>query len=301
MNKGVVIWILCILLFISGTIPVTIDVYEKVSQKVPHDKVVQSIDLVFENVTTTQLVSRATPYNARGYRTYGPDNYTLYKEINVSVPYFRYGFGKPKEPQPADLKEGKWKFTFNSDNCTTSFRLYNPNYVPIEVLVNFTVIQENKKFWEGLRHLPFTQNATIEARQYTKALAQENLREASLDEDDLEQYFGRGFCRIDPDSFVFTFQNSSFIRIATEKDYERLEHGGERFYEFNYVGTRYMLEKENVTITEQIPHTVIVNKTVIEYRTIDRIVKREARMPLYFALFALAQSVAVKKEGLNTH
>lgn len=300
MNKGVVFWIVAVLLFVVGTIPINFEVYTKVSQKLPYEKVVQSIEIYFENVTSSKLVSKATPYNAEGYREYGNTSYALYREVNVSVPYFRYGYGKPKNPEIVDVNNGKWTFTFLEDNCTTSFRLFNPNYVPIYVLVNYTVLQENKKFWVGTRGVPSFENVTIEARQYSLPIIHNTRREHGYDEKDYEEYFGRGFCSIDTESFKFDFQNSTFIISKQETDYEKLEQQGEKYYEFNYIGVKYVVEKENVTVQEKIPHTYLANKTVIEYRTVDRIIKKQQRLPIYFALFAIYDSYKYKKYGLNT-
>ncbi|MFA6089750.1 MAG: hypothetical protein WC755_07875, partial [Candidatus Woesearchaeota archaeon] len=298
MNKGVVFWILAVLIFLSGVIPINIEIYSVVQQKIPYEKTVHSIEIYFENVTTTKLVSKAIPYNAEGYRTYGETTYELYKEINVSVPYFRYGYGKPIIPITTDVKNGKWLFTFNEDNCTTSFKLYNPNYVPISVLLNYTIVQENKKYWVGERKIPLSENITIEARQYTLPILGNTHREHSYDDKNYEQYFGKGFCNIDMNSFVFSIEDSAFIVNKIEKDYEKLDIQGEKFYEFNYVGTRYVLEKENITTEEKIPHTQEVDKTIIDYKTVDRVIKTEQRMPIYLAAFAMFDSYKIKNKGI---
>jgi len=299
MNKGVVLWIIAIILFLSFIIPIEIEVYTKVTQKVPYEKTVHSIELEFENVTTTKLVSKAAPYNAQGYREYENTSYTFYKEINVTVPHYRYGYGIPKNPQVADIQNGKWLFTFNEDNCTTSFRLYNPNFIPINVEVTYSVIQENKKFWVGERRLDAYENITIEARQYTLPILNNIHREHAYDEKDYEEYFGRGFCNIDENSVIVTFQNSTFVTTSQEKDYLKLEQEGQQYYEFNYIGTRYVLEEENVTLTETIPHTISVNKTIVEFRDVDRIIKKKERLPIYLAMFVLFDSYKVQKYGLN--
>jgi hypothetical protein len=299
MNKGVVLWIIAIFLFLMFIIPIDIEAYTKVTQKVPYEKTVHSIELEFENVTTTKLVSRATPYNAQGYREYSNTSYSFYKEINVTVPHFKYGYGIPKNPVVADVQNGKWLFTFNEDNCTTSFRLYNPNYVPINLEVNYTIIQENKKFWVGERRLDHSANISIEARQYTLPIIHNIHREHAYDDQNYEEYFGRGFCNIDENSFLITFQNSTFIDTAMEKDYVKLEEDGAQYYEFNYIGTKYILEEENVSLTETIPHTISVSKTIIEYKDVDRIIKKKEHMPIYLALFVLYDSYNLQKYGLN--
>lgn len=299
MNRGVIAWIVTILVVLIGTIPIEIETYEVVKQKISYDKTVHSIEVYFENVTESKLISKAVPYNAKGYRTYGETDYELFKEINVTVPYYKYGHGQPKNPEVIEINNDTWLFTFQNDSCSPSFRLFNPNYVPINIVVNYTIIQENKKFWEGQRELDFNINLTVEARQYTKEIKSNITRQHAYDEDEIEQYFGRGFCYVNENSIEYTFQNSTFIYIKTEKDYEKIEAAGQKFYEFNYVGTKYVLEVENVTTTEQIPHTKLVNKTVIDYKTVERLIKKDEKLPIYFALFAISKSSNLKKEHLN--
>lgn len=291
MNKGALIWLTIIMIIGVLLVPMKIEVKKLVSQEIPYEKQVQSIDVYFEDIVKTKLVSKPVPYNTKGYRDYGNTTYQLYKEINITRPFFRYGDGEPSIPEIVEVENGRWLFTIEEeDNCTTSFRIFNPNYVPIDILVNYTIEQENKKYWEGIRKFDYQINLTLNARQYSSEIKNTLKRGNGTDQKEYDQFFGRGFCTVDEGSFDFIFINSTYINIKEDIDYEKIDVTGDKFYEFNYVGTKFELSFENVTVTETVPHTKIVNKTITDYKTVDRIVKKDEVLPIYLAIFVLIEN-----------